>query len=220
MVVPNIKDINFWDNHNHRRLIWLCCSEYQWYQLLRQFTTNITVPMSTLCCSEYQRYQLESNSQLALTDDKSRGCSAIKDINLREFTTHLWYILYQKLNIKISTLRAIHNNKEDIKINELFRNIKDINFESNSQQLFVVVGALWVVRISKISTFESNSHTTLWVQAQLVVPNIKDINFEHPQLHTTCKPLWLSCSEYQRYQLLRAIHNHLNILKMYVVRIS
>ena len=118
-VVPNIKDINFWE----------------------QFTTFFIISFRVYSCSEYQRYQL---------------------------------------------LRAIHNS---ISHNKLFifvvPNIKDINFwEQFTTNIVRWFNDEMLFRISKISTFESNSQ--LKGEQGLPVQ---------------------SCSEYQRYQLLRAIHN-------------
>ena len=83
-------------------------------------------------------------------------------------------------------LRAIHNNCRNFEP-ALFvvPNIKDINFWEQFTTIFsnsALVVSLF--RISKISTFESNSQQPWWV------------------LHVVNR-----CSEYQRYQLLRAIHN-------------
>ena len=108
----------------------------------------------------------ESNSQHGETSIKNSGrCSE-----------------YQRYQL----LRAIHNHISHLSYPKtVVPNIKDINFW---EQFTTRQG--WkrprnsLFRISKISTFESNS--------------------QHYQL----LPLYLqSCSEYQRYQLLRAIHN-------------
>ena len=168
-VVPNIKDINFWE----------------------QFTTSPTFASHRQCCSEYQRYQL---------------------------------------------LRAIHNTfSTGISTVLLFRISKISTFESNSQPVGRLSINSELFRISKISTFESNSQPTGYASScRLVVPNIKDINFweqfttyyivlilntllfriskistfESNSQHATTPYTWhVSCSEYQRYQLLRAIHN-------------
>ena len=85
-------------------------------------------------------------------------------------------------------LRAIHNNRK-LFLSELLvvPNIKDINFweqftTTNRQTQTIRM----LFRISKISTFESNSQQALADQFNVY-----------------------GCSEYQRYQLLRAIHNTL-----------
>jgi len=133
----------------------------------------------------------ESNSQLLIISGcKTKGCSE--------------YQRYQPL-------RAIHNSSVSYTtVSPLFRISKISTFESNSQpkrleglrsggcseyQRYQPLRAIHNItgnslriellfRISKISTFESNS-----------------------QLHRSCKWEGLCCSEYQRYQPLRAIHN-------------
>ena len=145
-----------------------------------------------VCCSEYQRYQL---------------------------------------------LRAIHNMYQMAHYLPLVvPNIKDINFwEQFTTGETITIKRIQLFRISKISTFESNSqqnvydfenasccseyqryqllraiHNTITTQCLrgCVVPNIKDINFwEQFTTMQSPAPKLLSCSEYQRYQLLRAIHN-------------
>ena len=83
-------------------------------------------------------------------------------------------------------LRAIHNRLR-IKdgVGNVVPNIKDINFwEQFTTKTHVCHKSNQLFRISKISTFESNSQ--------------REKRFIY---------LFSRCSEYQRYQLLRAIHN-------------
>ena len=108
----------------------------------------------------------ESNSQPSLmTFCRSSSCSE-----------------YQRYQL----LRAIHNtNADTFFFNVVVPNIKDINFWEQFTTMSInkpMMAKLF--RISKISTFESNSQ-----------PKLRQLS----KLH--------SCSEYQRYQLLRAIHN-------------
>ena len=145
IVVPNIKDINFWE----------------------QFTT--------ITSKELERMQLfriskistfESNSQhVEPYDLPEKGCSE-----------------YQRYQL----LRAIHNLYRWFRRwRKVVPNIKDINFwEQFTTYLNSINEVSKLFRISKISTFESNSQPLLGGMYQ-----------------SFC------CSEYQRYQLLRAIHN-------------
>ncbi len=91
-------------------------------------------------------------------------------------------------------LRAIHNKASAYLLKEyVVPNIKDINFWeqfTTTTQIEIKFSVLF--RISKISTFESNSQLFLFVILS-----------------------FLCCSEYQRYQLLRAIHNHEDWLEPY-----
>ena len=195
-VVPNIKDINFWE----------------------QFTTRVQITNFLNCCSEYQRYQL-----LRAIHNGFRGDDGfiivvpnIKDINFWEqFTTRLEHIATSPWLFRISKISTFESNSQqgaacgsvskccsEYQRYQLLRaihnvywrlhsllivvpNIKDINFwEQFTTKSGTGFCVGWLFRISKISTFESNSQPTSQRDA------------------TTG-----SCSEYQRYQLLRAIHN-------------
>ena len=144
-VVPNIKDINFWE----------------------QFTTHhITRSELPELFRISKISTFESNSQLVDTsDDDSRSCSE-----------------YQRYQL----LRAIHNERRwTVQVRWVVPNIKDINFwEQFTTGADVESFRKALFRISKISTFESNSQR---------------------KVAKGC--LQFCCSEYQRYQLLRAIHN-------------
>ena len=144
-VVPNIKDINFWEQFttemSERSLYWLLfrISKISTFESnSQQYFTSVT---NAVGCSEYQRYQL---------------------------------------------LRAIHNSCSEVKSNNpVVPNIKDINFwEQFTTPRMTAIPRAALFRISKISTFESNSQPC-------TLPTLKN----------------KGCSEYQRYQLLRAIHN-------------
>ena len=83
-------------------------------------------------------------------------------------------------------LKAIHNEKpQRKKSTTVVQNIKDTNFwkQFTTAQL-QETKSRWLFRISKIQTFESNSQR-----------KIKSMKID-----------WC-CSEYQRYKLLKAIHN-------------
>ena len=84
-------------------------------------------------------------------------------------------------------LRAIHNKEASRhNCNGVVPNIKDINFwEQFTTSIGDAIVSGELFRISKISTFESNSQLLFLLFA--------------PRR---------GCSEYQRYQLLRAIHNN------------
>ena len=195
-VVPNIKDINFWEQFTTGGYISM---ESNWLfriSKISTFESNSQLPyaskQSDNRCSEYQRYQLlraihnshafaytsfslfriskistfESNSQQSSTSSFSAsGCSE-----------------YQRYQL----LRAIHNSTASFTIaSGVVPNIKDINFwEQFTTRQMIWFKRLRLFRISKISTFESNS-----------------------QLLAVISTANCSCSEYQRYQLLRAIHN-------------
>ncbi len=196
VVVPNIKDINFWEQFTTAPLISICTVPLFRISKISTFESNsqhvLTDYLRILCCSEYQRYQL-----LRAIHNWGRGFKFkflvvpnIKDINFWEqFTTlapgnteRQRCSEYQRYQL----LRAIHNICEQwVYTCEVVPNIKDINFweqftTRNSDSSF----SFLLFRISKISTFESNSQQPL-----------------RSNIETLC------CSEYQRYQLLRAIHN-------------
>ena len=246
-VVPNIKDINFWEQfttanfmmkferklfriskistfesnsqHTHFGSLSIgSCSEYQRYQLLRAIHNSsswILMPRKLFRISKISTF--ESNSQHYGAVNASEGsCSE-----------------YQRYQL----LRAIHNNIWSYGYHSsVVPNIKDINFwEQFTTKLQAQINAIPLFRISKISTFESNSqHKVKRSFIEKVVPNIKDINFweqfttsaaafafvdllfriskistfeSNSQPKAAAPTLAICCSEYQRYQLLRAIHN-------------
>ena len=192
-----ISKISTFESNSQRpwlMLVWFfSCSEYQRYQLLRAIH-NMVVPIrlyhmlfriskiSTFesnsqpvvrpggvfeGCSEYQRYQLLRAIHNGLRPHPPRQAVVpnIKDINFWEqFTTGL----------------RPHPPPASV-----VPNIKDINFwEQFTTTILFIWSLLMLFRISKISTFESNSQP-LPIAIELTI----------------------GCSEYQRYQLLRAIHN-------------
>ena len=145
-----------------------------------------------MCCSEYQRYKL---------------------------------------------LKAIHNACVGFpREQRVAQNIKDTNFWKQFTTVKTTPHRFWkLLRISKIQTFESNSQLQIGCRtlstscseyqrykllkaihnkhqiprtAMIVAQNIKDTNF-WKQFTTFFSKMFLvfSCSEYQRYKLLKAIHN-------------
>ena len=195
-VVQNIKDTNFW----------------------KQFTTGSCVFKSAAMLFRISKIQtFESNSQLFHRNISWLGVvQNIKDTNFwKQFTTPsnhsvaiqlLFRIskiqtfesnsqLFFKFNIVINScseyqryklLKAIHNNHVyNLLLEVVVQNIKDTNFWKQfttiCRQQKKEVG---LFRISKIQTFESNS-----------------------QRHSHVFNCFHSCSEYQRYKLLKAIHN-------------
>ena len=169
-VVPNIKDINFWEQFTTVKARFLgtrSCSEYQRYQLLRAIHNSQTRSFFLLLLFRISKIStFESNSQLfPESAEQLSGCSE-----------------YQRYQL----LRAIHNTVSHSSATcQVVPNIKDINFwEQFTTGWARIFHGSVLFRISKISTFESNS--------QLLVESVSDTP---------------GCSEYQRYQLLRAIHN-------------
>ena len=196
LVVPNIKDINFWEQFTTKNCVlaentllfriskistfesnsqpnWIqvarCyrCSEYQRYQLLRAIHNPF------LCLKAYLKLfriskisTFESNSQPMRNSFQTQSCCSE----------------YQRYQL----LRAIHNEYPRYAFDFfVVPNIKDINFwEQFTTKSHERSYRLSLFRISKISTFESNSQQKSMLSRSLI-----------------------RCSEYQRYQLLRAIHN-------------
>ena len=153
--------------NKYERLKELGCSEYQRYQLLRAIHNLLWVVFLVIWLFRISKIStFESNSQL----ERHRV------ISMKRCSEYQRYQL----------LRAIHNLFfHTFSAPRVVPNIKDINFweqfttiYKNTLQLFLLF------RISKISTFESNSQPAL------------------PAVFLAAR-----CSEYQRYQLLRAIHN-------------
>ena len=118
VVVPNIKDINFWEQftticgRTNLRASLFRISKISTFESNSQRIPCVTLPVR--CCSEYQRYQL---------------------------------------------LRAIHNVPDASSQNiPVVPNIKDINFwEQFTTLIHYFISYILLFRISKISTFESNS---------------------------------------------------------------
>ena len=195
-VVPNIKDINFWEQFTTPKRIksvktqlfriskistFESNSQHSFHCLFigsvvpnikdinfwEQFTTKPSVHIIIPRLFRISKIStFESNSQ-------RRGYNGSAAIGCSE---------YQRYQL----LRAIHNGRSSC-VNPVVvvPNIKDINF----WEQFTTVGnytleMIQLFRISKISTFESNSQRKVLHNSNLIC-----------------------CSEYQRYQLLRAIHN-------------
>ena len=165
------------------------CSEYQRYKLLRAIHNVKPWTKRTLELFRISKIQtLRAIHNIPWTEKFVGCCSEYKRYKLLRAIRQLWYISFRW--------------------SQVVQNIKDTNFESNSQPIFYncimhhscseyqrykllraprptrSMFGLLVVWISKIHTFESNS------QPQRISSSVS-----------------LRCSEYQRYKLLRAIHN-------------
>ena len=117
------------------------------------------------CCSEYQRYQLlrAIHNELFVCQAPQLVVPNIKDINFWEQFTTVSLVLkipfgcseYQRYQL----LRAIHNTFPAFSgLKFVVPNIKDINFwEQFTTTLHLLFSRFLLFRISKISTFESNS---------------------------------------------------------------
>jgi len=147
-------------------------------------------------CSEYQRYKLlrAIHNKNRLTANVATVVQNIKDTNFCEQFTTVFSVVfvtfccseYQRYKL----LRAIHNDqlKETFEV-IVVQNIKDTNFcEQFTTFALESTKDLQLFRISKIQTFASNSQLKGWLISSL-----------------NC------CSEYQRYKLLRAIHNRVRL---------
>ena len=161
--------------------------QYQRYQLLwEQFQLGTQQERLNASCSEYQRYQLlRAIHNYFHCFVNSKSCSE-----------------YQRYQLESNSQHGISDTNPALVV----PNIKDINFESNSQP-----HVLPFHLVCSISWYQLESNSQLFdiiEMVTVVVPNIKDINFEsNSQLGKRYDTSELSCSEYQRYQLLRAIHN-------------
>ena len=246
-VVPNIKDINFWEQFTTINQIGL----WQWLLFriskISTFESNsqlvVIYIVTGISCSEYQRYQLlrAIHNPATAYNHNLEVVPNIKDINFWEqFTTASILFGSAFLLFRISKISTFESNSQltvqEIMIDKVVPNIKDINFwEQFTTNRTITITANPLFRISKISTFESNSQLNSmdkfigkgcseYQRYQLlraihneirkgtttwcVVPNIKDINFwEQFTTRGRMSGGYTGCSEYQRYQLLRAIHN-------------
>ena len=221
-VVPNIKDINFWEqfttqfgNQSFTILLFRISKISTFESNSQLFVVGF---VEIFCCSEYQRYQLlrAIHNSYTLWQTLHAVVPNIKDINFWEqFTT--WY---STINKSLS----------------LFRISKISTFESNSQQSWTFSGGTYSCSEYQRYQLLRAIHNCQVVSLHLssVVPNIKDINFweqfttPHKKRYTLFRLFRISkistfesnsqppgafskrsdcCSEYQRYQLLRAIHN-------------
>ena len=143
-VVPNIKDINFWEQFttatrlNSSSLMLFRISKISTFESNSQpCVVYVQIPAS---CSEYQRYQLlraihNHDTQRHLTGGVVPN---IKDINFWEQFTTAPHVAVQLLELfrisKISTFESNSQQNRRVKIRfSVVPNIKDINFESNSQ---------------------------------------------------------------------------------------
>ena len=143
-------------------------------------------------CSEYQRYKLLKaiHNPPQMKKLPRRVAQNIKDTNFwKQFTTFrvvevLFFCCSEYQRYKL--LKAIHNSSlSNSNKDAVAQNIKDTNFwKQFTTAAFRYSGVKGLLRISKIQTFESNSQQIFT-----------------PISHTA------RCSEYQRYKLLKAIHN-------------
>ena len=196
MVVPNIKDINFWEQFTTN-----CFSIFSNSSLFRiskisTFESNsqliLRYSIFPICCSEYQRYQLlrAIHNAIELNPHFSALFRISKISTFESNSQQIYREIIRKSCCseyqRYQLLRAIHNDTWwDWNGYSVVPNIKDINFwEQFTTSARPICLAYLLFRISKISTFESNS-----------------------QLLSKASRMLLCCSEYQRYQLLRAIHN-------------
>ena len=195
-VVQNIKDTNFWKQFT--TTFYTLATSYGLFRISKiqtfesnsQLTYDVYFPV--LCCSEYQRYKLlKAIHNTPEKDVKGKDVvQNIKDTNFwKQFTTNIKFLCtnfgcseYQRYKL----LKAIHNsflNSTSLLI--VVQNIKDTNFWKQFTTItFITYFLKLLFRISKIQTFESNS-----------------------QRYADNKKRKLGCSEYQRYKLLKAIHN-------------
>ena len=200
IVVQNIKDTIFW----------------------KQFTTCHNLPVNRALLFRISKIQFfESNSQRIKTSARYDDCCSE----------------YQRYNF----LKAIHNflNTYHIVL-RVVQNIKDTIFWKQFTTIYdLLIFFCELFRISKIQFFESNSQPDITSPAlSPVVQNIKDtifwkqfttiLNFyishtqlfriskiqffeSNSQLHQGQSRLVFCCSEYQRYNFLKAIHNYASI---------
>ena len=195
-----------------------CCSEYQRYNFLKAIH-NATAR----ACHLHRLFRIskiqffESNSQHSQTIIvQIWGCSE-----------------YQRYNF----LKAIHNPCVSSILNpSVVQNIKDTIFWKQFTTVYGVKNRLSLLfRISKIQFFESNSQpVSIKYFIALVVQNIKDTIFwkqfttakrycncvvklfriskiqffeSNSQPASSDMSMFFRCSEYQRYNFLKAIHN-------------
>ena len=146
----------------------------------------------TAGCSEYQRYKLLK----AIHNYLPASVAIVKLFRISKIQTfesnsqQICSVVVLPVSCseyqRYKLLKAIHNDlvcEIDGKI--VVQNIKDTNFwKQFTTDKCVAAGCSLLFRISKIQTFESNS-----------------------QLKSNRPIKKTSCSEYQRYKLLKAIHN-------------
>ena len=196
LVAQNIKDTNFWKQFTtimilmRKRRGLLRISKIQTFESNSQ--PNLIPYLLFVGCSEYQRYKLLKaihNYRMCLPVE--RLLLRISKIQTFESNSQLCSTAasiarccseYQRYKL----LKAIHNKGFSVHIwFPVAQNIKDTNFWKQFTTLSSnILMASALLRISKIQTFESNSQP-IW--------DWKD--------KKDC------CSEYQRYKLLKAIHN-------------
>jgi len=108
-------------------------------------------------------------------------------------------------------LRAIHNSVIAPPIKFLVvQNIKDTNFcEQFTTALKLYRNLFGCSEYQRYKLLRAiHNGVGVLSMPNFVVQNIKDTNFcEQFTTHTNNQRLFMCCSEYQRYKLLRAIHN-------------
>ena len=196
MVVPNIKDINFWEQFTTSN--WICIPDLVLFRIskISTFESNSQLaPAENIepkGCSEYQRYQLlrAIHNCIFFFYHDAIVVPNIKDINFWEqFTTSTSHWWAANVLFRISKISTFESNSQLFLCHLIFppccseyQRYQLLRAIHNRRGLHTIIYRLF--RISKISTFESNS-----------------------QRRAMVRPLTVCCSEYQRYQLLRAIHN-------------
>ena len=168
------------------------CSEYQRYNFESNSQPQSPCKLNLDSCSEYQRYNFLKaiqNNQ-AIVARLNGVVQNIKDtIFWKQFTTFKRFYFHFDLLFRISKIQFFESNSQ---LNGLYRvnskvvqNIKDTIFWKQFTTPFTHKIISWqLFRISKIQFFESNS-----------------------QLTGTIGRTQDGCSEYQRYNFLKAIHN-------------
>jgi len=208
----NSQHDRWWGNN------YFSCSEYQRYKLLRaihntSYKDGWTFPVVQNIKDTNFCEQFTTIPEIRVGLRKLFRISKIQ--TFASNSQHYVYFVasYQSCSEyqRYKLLRAIHNNWRSFRlVGFVVQNIKDTNFcEQFTTFSFSISLVKSLFRISKIQTFASNSQLQKDRSISLfVVQNIKDTNFCE-QFTTTCSRLQMiaCCSEYQRYKLLRAIHN-------------
>ena len=233
LVAQNIKDTNFWKQFTtgfaQKNIFgWLLrISKIQTFESNSQL--GYYSILKRTCCSEYQRYKLLKaiHNRTHHARHNSAVAQNIKDTNFwKQFTT-LKYKKYKSNKLlRISKIQTFESNSQrsviangDYQSCSEYQRYKLLKAIHNTLGQHLVF--LQLLRISKIQTFESNSQLgKLPSQTHNVAQNIKDTNF-WKQFTTEADKQYLieSCSEYQRYKLLKAIHN-LKIMSIKLLRVA
>ena len=221
-VVQNIKDTIFWkqfttfDVTSPTNRLLFRISKIQFFESNSQPLAVQT--SSTRRCSEYQRYNFLKaiHNVHPIVRKILNVVQNIKDtIFWKQFTTLLSTVLPCSMLFRISKIQFFESNSQliwrEYYRDQVVQNIKDTIFwKQFTTIMFAICSKRWLFRISKIQFFESNS--------QLKIKNyerksscseyqrynfLKAIHNEREHLHVDIN----GCSEYQRYNFLKAIHN-------------